>query len=778
MSYSDFKVFLDNNSFINDLYNEKISSSVDDIDDDMYDISKEESLDMLDKIDSILEDVETDILNIEQSNELKRYLHTFKGAVRMSGANKLGSIAHRLESIMDYTESREISLYKIKDLLNYEIEKIKFIMKNPKQDFSNEDLIWLDSMINLNEKDIEDNNQLKQNVVNNPIQTQTNIVKKEEKQYIKVQSNIIDELINDSSEIRLSRTTLENIYNLNFKSLNDLKNSSVILNKMIKEIEIQAESQIQATKVDNEQHNFDPLEFDRFTRLQELTRFMNEAISDIQDTILNMSENYKNEKTILSQQEIFSNASLDILMNVRLVPIDTISDRLYKITRNTSKEVNKKVTLKLTGEKIEIDRIVLDRIISPLEHILRNCIAHGIEAPELRVLEGKNMVGLIKLDTIVDGNLIIINISDDGGGINLEKVKEIGLKKGLIKSDIEYTNKELVELIFMPGFSTANSVSQVSGRGVGMDVVKNEIIGLGGSILIETEKNKGSSFKIILPVSVATNQSILTDCMGKLIAIPALLVNEIISVKKVILQNGYKNGYIKHRGKNYPLYYLGHMYGLLKPEEVPEIKAYNTMIIISYQDQDIIIQVDKLKTTTEILIKKIGPILNKISGLLGATILGDGTQGVVINPVLLMSHYEKYIKKSVINKNQIGKNDKKTVMVVDDSITLRKATAKILERNNFNVIFGKDGADALDVLQTEMPDIILSDIEMPRMDGFEFVKNLKTTERFIKIPIIMITSRTADKHKEYALSLGVDDYLGKPYQEDVLIKLIKSLLNK
>ena len=315
-----------------------------------------------------------------------------------------------------------------------------------------------------------------------------------------------------------------------------------------------------------------------------------------------------------------------------------------------------------------------------------------------------------------------------------------------------------------------------------MDVVKNEIFALGGSIKTETEEGKGTEFTIVLPVAVATNQAMLTEISGKLIAIPAILVEQVISLKKANIERAYEEGKIVYNNKEYPIYYLGHLMGLLSYDKRPEMKSYNTLILISYLDQNIVIHIDQLETTDEILIKPIGQYLGKINGLLGATLLGDGRQGLVVNPVLLKEHFNKHIKSNneIIHNNTeqevSKKSDVLTVMVVDDSITVRRATSKVLEKYGYNIILAKDGEDALEQLQISIPDIILSDIEMPVMDGFEFVKNLKNIDKYKKIPVIMITSRTADKHKNHAYSLGVDRFLGKPYQEDELINNIRDLV--
>lgn len=764
---------LTENEFIKITFEEVISTIQDDIDDELYSMCREEVYEIIENIEDILENVKLNIFNVEQTNELKRYLHTLKGSVKMAGANKIGALAHRLESLLDYFEVKKLSLFSIKILLEKEIEKVKFLFQNPKEDLSEENKIWLDNV------EGEHLNSPENKIVNLDV-INDKIIKKEEVQYIKVAAKLVDQLINEAGEIRLTRTTLEGMIGGNKKSLIELKSSSQKITKMLKEVELQAESQIQAGKDKIlEDGAFDPLEFDRFTRLQELTRFMNETLIDIHDVISEMDGYFKKQENAITQQSLLTNNILDSLMNVRLVRIDSISSRLYNITRKSSKELQKRVNLELVGDRIEVDKLVLDKIISPLEHLLRNCIAHGIELPEERIKKGKEASGNIVFETYLDGSFITMIIKDDGAGINIDKVKEIGIRKNLIKQNVFYNEKEIVELIFQPGFSTSEVVTQISGRGVGMDVVKNEITALGGTITIDSQSNKGTVFTIVLPVSVATNQAMLTENMGKLIAIPALLVNEVISIKQKKLQEAYSNGYIYHRDKKLPLVYMGHLMGLLSSRKNPEIKIYNTLIAVNYLDEVIVVHVDKLKTTNEILIKAVGAYLNKISGLLGVTILGDGRQGTVINPILLNKHYKKRVKNKehfIVEQTVESKSNTITVMVVDDSITVRRATSKMLERNNYNVILGKDGEDALEQIQLVVPDIILSDIEMPRMDGFEFTKNIRNSKKYAHIPIIMISSRTAEKHINHAFSLGVDAFLGKPYQEEELIEKIKLLL--
>lgn len=766
--------------YIQTLYEEKISSIKDELDVDVYEnIVKEEIEEIFINVDNFVENINQ--INNEDISSFKRDLHTFKGSVKMAGANRMGTIAHRLESLLDYIENRELDITIFESLINKEVEKLRFL-SNPNNlysSLSSEDSNWLDDNQNTS---ISEEEILLNEMIQEPIQKETNLIKKEDRKVIRIESNLLDTFINDVGEVKLASTTLDGTVLGIKKNLSDFKNISIKLSKNFKQIELQADSQISNIKDTTDVgKNFDPLEFDRYNALQELVRSITENIEDINDVVQNMENSIRTQENSLAQQSILLNSNLDNLMKVRLLPIENISDKFFKLVGRTAKETNKRVGLEIIGEKTEVDRLVLDRIQVPLEHLIRNSIAHGIESPEERERLGKEEKGLITLECYVETNFIVFKVKDDGQGINLEKVKKIGVEKGLLDSNKEYEDEEIINLIFNPGFSTSSSISQVAGRGVGMDIVKNEIISLSGSIKTHTVKGQGTTFTITLPVAVATNQASLITVSNKLVAIPAILINQVISLKRNDLIDSYNRRSVIYKEKEYPLYYLGHLYGTLSPSAFPEIKTYNTLLIISYLDKEIALHIDSLQTTEEILIKPLGSQLNKISGFLGGTLLGDGRQGIVINPLLLKEHFNEKVESNetfkFIRKNEPKESMGKTlVMVVDDSTTVRRATQKVLEKNGFSVILAKDGANALELLQLNMPNIILSDIEMPVMDGFEFLKNVRATERYKKIPVIMITSRTATKHKNLAYELGVNNYLGKPYQEEELINSINELL--
>lgn len=502
---------------------------------------------MLEKITPILEKINQTGLEEESLQVLKRCLHTLKGAVRMAGANKVGMLAHRLESLLDYIQSHSINIYTVKEILEKEVEKIVYLFNNLEIELDNKRRKWLDDLY-IEDKSSEELIDINLKIVEKDSTVvrvkRDNTIRRENKQIIRINSDVLDNIVSEAGEIRLSRTALEGTLQNNKKALLDLRATTDKIVKMLREVEIQAETQMQARKETMEAGNidFDPLEFDRFTQLQELTRLMNEAVIDVVDTVGSLESLNKNQEKTVSHQSIITNNLLDTLLKVRLVPVENISERLYKVTRTTSKELSKPTTLLLQGEKVEVDRVILDKVTPAIEHIIRNCIAHGIEKSEIRLQNGKPAVGRLKLNTHLEGNFVVIEINDDGAGLNLNKIKEKGYSSGLLKEGIEYKEKDIINLIFNAGFSTADNISQVSGRGVGMDIVKSDVIALGGSVSVETSEGLGSTFKLVIPLTISNDHSMLVSVSGKTIAIPALMIEQVFQLKIILLKKHMKQG--------------------------------------------------------------------------------------------------------------------------------------------------------------------------------------------------------------------------------------------
>lgn len=776
---NDDLVNIYNDPIVIDIFEEKISEITDEYEEEIFLIAKDEIEEKKQQIEEILDNTVSNVLDKEINTEIKRHLHTLKGNLRMAGLNKMGAIAHRLESLLDFAENRDLPLIILKPVLENELIKLKYL-ENNLTELSKEKSLWIDTL--------ENKNAITENI-NTIVSKETGVVeaqpiqllKQDDKhtQNVKMTAKTLDDLFNDAGELRLSRITIEGTLANNKRHMGDMRAAAKKMSSLLRELEIQAETQIAAKKeLEAEMGDgFDPLEFDRYTRLQELTRFMNEALADVEDGLVDLSMTQKIQENTVVQQAIVTNNILNSIMHVRLVSVDSINERLYRISRNTAKDLGKLVRLDIVGERTEIDRFVLEKMFDPLAHILRNCIAHGIESVETREQNNKEKVGAITLDIKQEGNFIVMTIKDDGAGIDLDKVKQKGLEKGLLKAGDNITDEDIVDLIYRSGFSTADSISQIAGRGVGMDVVKSEILSLGGNIKTTTKKGEGSTFRIVLPVSVATNQVLISTTLGKLIAIPAILVENVVSIKEEEMVLAYKTNKIKIGNNLFNLNYMGHLSGVLGHNKVPKLNPYNTVVVVAQGDDKVAVHLDRIETTEEILIKPVGPYFSKIKGLLGATLLGDGRQGLVVNPLLLREHYNEMLM-SDSSKLESKVESVIRVMVVDDANTVRRTTEKILKKYGFEVVLAVDGANALEILQEIKPDIILSDIEMPVMNGFDFLKNLKVSETLNKIPIIMITSRTADKHRQMAFDLGCDGFLGKPYIEEELIENIYSLVKR
>jgi chemosensory pili system protein ChpA (sensor histidine kinase/response regulator) len=464
-------------------------------------------------------------------------------------------------------------------------------------------------------------------------------------------------------------------------------------------------------------------------------------------------------------------------MNTRLLPFSGIAPRLERVVRQTNAELGKESKLYINGASNEIDRTVLDKVTAPIEHIVRNAIAHGIETPEQRQSLGKPEAGLLTISIERQGSEFLITISDDGQGIDVEKVKQKALSLGLINPDNIPSDDILISLILTSGFSTAESVSQVAGRGVGMDVVSNEIRALKGRLSIQSTSGKGTSFSIRLPLTLSVIQALLVSASNQQYAVPIsnLHSGERISVAQIKSLMSNESPTYQFNGEQYDFIPLCHLLGA--PLTLPDNnKQQLPLLLLNTGTLKVALLVEQVNNAREIVIKSIGKQLNTIRALNGATILGDGQVVFIIDIPLLVEEFLATDDHYELKSATADQKNQPVAMVVDDSITIRKASGNFLKRQGFELMTAKDGLDALSQLSEQKPDIILLDVEMPRMDGFEFAATMRSDDNLKHIPIIMITSRTGDKHRQRAADIGVDVYLGKPYQDDELIAAMKSQL--
>jgi chemosensory pili system protein ChpA (sensor histidine kinase/response regulator) len=469
------------------------------------------------------------------------------------------------------------------------------------------------------------------------------------------------------------------------------------------------------------------------------------------------------------------------LMRMRAVPFANLTERLHRVVRQAARELDKQAELEIEGAEVELDRSVLERIGAPLEHMLRNALAHGIESPSQRAAAGKPETGRIVLALRQEANEIALVLSDDGAGIDLARLHQKAIDKSIVSKTQQLTDAEKAQLIFASGLSTAEAVTELAGRGVGMDVVRNEIATIGGRIDIATTRGQGTSFAVYLPLTLAVTQAVLIRSGGGFFALSTAMVEQVLRVRSDEMANLYAAKRVEFQGRNYPLHSLAHMFG---GAVSAELQNYNSVLLLRSGIQRIALHVDELLGNQEIVVKNLGPQLARMAWIGGATVLADGSIVPLINPVVLarrtLSGVPDFEHTTLVphlpGRGQPADTAAPVIMVVDDSLTVRKITSRLLEREGYQVVTAKDGLDALQLMRETLPAVMLVDIEMPRMDGFDLTRNVRGDPKTSHIPIIMISSRTADKHRSQAAALGVNAFLGKPYQEAELLQQISGFL--
>jgi chemosensory pili system protein ChpA (sensor histidine kinase/response regulator) len=595
----------------------------------------------------------------------------------------------------------------------------------------------------------------------------------------RVDADLLDTMLNNAGEVSIFRARLDQQVNSIDFNLAELARTVTRLKEQLRGLEIETEAQVLHRHQDIEQRrdDFDPLELDRYSALQQFSRALAETSGDVA-SIQGLLETLTREaQSLLTQQARVITELQNSLMRTRMVPFQRHVQRLTRLVRQAANDTGKRAELAVQGAAAELDRQMLERMVAPLEHMLRNSVVHGIEPPDRRALLGKPDVGRISISLERDGAEIVIVVADDGAGINVKLIREKAIALGLIDAHAKLTDEEAVQLILEPGFSTAGHVTQAAGRGVGMDVVATEVKKLGGGLFIDSTHGKGSRFTIRLPFTLAISQALIVRVAEETYALPLATVEGVVRLPRNIVARhlGKEAPLFEYGGQKYRFQHLGSFVGL-GATRLPELDVSMSVVLIRAGEHSTALVTDELVGSREIVVKSLGPQISAIRGIAGATILGDGRIVLILDMgSLVRSEWRARPTETVV----LDQRDRRTfALVVDDSITVRRVTQRLLERNGMRVLTAKDGVDAVSLLQENLPDIILLDIEMPRMDGYEVAAHVRNDPRLKDIPIVMITSRVSEKHRARAIELGVDDYLGKPYQESQLLDAIEPLVNR
>ncbi len=608
---------------------------------------------------------------------------------------------------------------------------------------------------------------------------------------VRVRAQLLDQLMTQTGDLLIARTRLENDVRALRQSFRDMSSNIDRMRAQLRDLEVQTESQMQSRIAQSREADprFDPLEFDRYTRVQELTRLLAESVNDVATVQQTLKRSVDSVEGNLVTQTHLTRELQRGLLRTRLVAFDTIQERLQRLVRQSAEAGGKQVELVIDQQEVEVDRAVLEKLTPALEHLLRNAVVHGIETPAVRLLKGKSELGQIRIALSVQANDLCVVLSDDGAGLDVERIRQRAIALGLHAADAPFSGDDAGRLIFTSGMSTASEVTEVAGRGIGLDVVRTEVMDLGGRIENHPHETGGTVFKLVVPLSTAVTQVVMLRVGTLVFGVPSPWIEHVRRVRAPELTIAYQTGQWATDSADMPFYWAG---GLLaqSPEstDIQGVDAkYWSVIECLVAGQRLACHVDEVLGHQEIVVKAMGPQLSQLPGLTGATVLASGAVALIYNPVTLAAVYgpsarawkaQRGVAMAPPAERSVAADaglvaQAPLILVVDDSITVRRVTQRLLKREGYRVSLAADGVQALDLIAQEQPLVVLCDIEMPRMDGFELVQHLRNEPQTQSIPVVMITSRLAEKHWDHARSLGVNHYLGKPYVEEELLAIIE-----
>ena len=780
------------------------------VDAELLEVFAEEAEDLLRSIESNLEILKVNSENTDALWEIRRNAHTLKGAAGIVGLKKPSELAHRVEDLLDrLADNKPSSNERIVELLLVAAECLRSltagenspaIMRKITELYGDFDTVLTSLSDTLAE---QPQHGPPVPIVEAPIPA---VIEEPEapaervlhagpanppRPIVRVSLERLDDLVKNVRDLVVSRSVFEQRLTEFEQQIDELHNSTRRLQATSSKLEIDFEaSMLEGSPVTNlfslpthkrleragstETGHFDALEFDRYTEFHQSTRELAETTSDTFAINTALDTLHENLENLYDQQRRLIEEMQERLMKIRMVQFSTLTTRLQRAVHVTCEEENKKAEITVENAHLEIDTQILDALIEPLMHLLKNAVVHGIEPPDTRRLLGKPESGRIAISLSNEETHIVLTVSDDGRGISSLSLKEKAVRMGLISAErVEAMNEEqLLELIFLPGLTTAEKLSLSAGRGVGMSIVKESIETHKGTISIESVPQRGTTFTVRMPLPLAVTNVIVVRSRRQSYALPVKMIRHIGEIPMASVRTEAAEAILPLGTGSYRFRHLEEL--LSRPRVIDPGRENTSVLIVESAAKSCAIAVDEVIKSEAIVIKSLGKPLDSIKGLLGAAILGNGD----LVPILDMPHLLKNIDKHVsIPAPVVEDSNELTVLIVDDSPSVRHMTSKVITAAGWIAETAKDGVDALDKLRTasKRPAVILSDIEMPRMDGYELLATLRENPKFADIPVVFITSRSGEKHREKAFSSGITEYLAKPYEESDLVNLIKRL---
>jgi chemotaxis protein histidine kinase CheA/CheY-like chemotaxis protein len=782
-----------------------------------------EALEVLGQMNRDLVKLEKQPADLELMASLSRNVHTLKGSAQMMHFDKIGLIAHRIEDLFDLkTEAKESVTPEIIDLVYQSVDEIQAMIDSVRDGKGEESDKYLSLVLKINKLlGISD---LATLPVEKPDPGQevkiieiekTPVAARESEQFIKVTTDRLDRLINMAAELLINKTQLTN-------SLDTLKKLGEQLEKdkkTLRTTNLTLDDLLERRKMEGRNEpdesvgvldDFSEAEFDRFNEMDTVARDFRDVLHTIDSITTGFNSLTQNFEQKIGRISNLTKLLHDDILQVRMVPVENLFNRFPRAVRDLAHKQGKKVSLIVEGEGTEMDRAMIESLSDPIMHIIRNAIDHGIETPDDRKTAGKEPDGILLLKARQDKNQIILEIQDDGRGIDMDRVRKTIVKNKLAtKAEVEkFSTGEILDFIFNPGFTTRESADEISGRGVGLDVVASQLQKLKGDIRVSSTAGKGTVFSIRVPLTLIISQAMLIEVAGEILAVPLLPVEESVQYEETqIIQQGERD-YLPVRDKLIPLADMRKMLNYRKAET--KKGSSRTAIIIQEAGARYGLTVDRVIRREEIVIKSLGEHLRGIDLISGGTILGDGTVVLILDTSAIARRMETemfgsqrdFSSLDKARKLLVEKEEKQTeyqrkldelkeessdlqpiepkkvtgrrpaALVVDDSISVRKFVASVLERNDYDTVTASDGQDALEELTKHDFDIVVTDLEMPKMHGFDLIREIRKQDQYKGLPIVILTGRAGQKHRDTGMSLGANAFIVKPFKE---IDLLNSL---
>jgi chemotaxis protein histidine kinase CheA/ActR/RegA family two-component response regulator len=596
---------------------------------------------------------------------------------------------------------------------------------------------------------------------------------------LRVQATQLSQLLRRAGQSIIHSERLANLLLDTESWLAAMDRNNQILGNRLRELDLMVNTQVvQLREAQEVGVGFDPLEMDRYDALHGLSRFISEAARDSAELVQQARHSANRSSAILRDESYALVDQHHELLAVRMVSVKTVVPRLKRIVAQTASATGRKVNLQVAGEDVMMDADVLNRLVEPLLHLLRNAVDHGIELPQDRAFAGKPEHGTIELSFQSKGSEVLLQVIDDGRGLDLIAIESKALAFGLIKTNGQLSEAQLQRLILAPGFSTREAVTETSGRGVGMDVVNDRITGLKGRLDIESTAGVGSRFAVHVPVTSGVAQALVVQCGTEPVALPQEQVLSIVPAGLAPIEIIDGRVVATHDGQHYPAFALAQWLrqDVLTAEEIL-LRAPQWLVVLAYGATGMVaLLVDQVLESRELILQDVGRLTRRVPGVIGGALRADGRPLFLVGVPELerAAQQERRTGVSAVMRKRL-EVQRTLVLVVDDAWSVRRSMEQLLQDAGFEVVSAADGFEALDRLRARKPALVITDLEMPNLNGLELTRRMREIPQWAGLPVVMITSRTSEKHRAEASKVGVDVYLTKPYQDETLLATVREL---